>query len=164
MDLVTPDIGLLFWQTLVFLIVFGILAVFVWRPISDALRKRDEFIRESLNAAELAKQEIEVLKENNEELLKEARIERDELLREATKVASQIKEDAKNETSKITEKMINDAKASIDTEKRNALAEVKAEVARLSLEIAEKVLRKNLASDKAQKDLVQDFIKDLKNN
>ena len=164
MELLTPGVGLIFWQTVIFLILFGILAGFVWKPVSDALRKRDEFINDSLNAAEQAKKDIELLKEDNEELLKEARAERDTLIKEATKVANQIKEDAKAETSKITEKMIEDAKATIETEKKSALAEVKKEVAKLSLLIAEKVIRKNLESDKSQKQLVQDFIKDLKIN
>ncbi|MEQ9423374.1 MAG: F0F1 ATP synthase subunit B [Cyclobacteriaceae bacterium] len=164
MDLVTPDIGLLFWQFVVFLIVFGILAVFVWRPITDALRTREEFIKDSLDAAELAKQEMEELKADNAELLQEARAERDAMLKEATQIANQIKEDAKTETSKISEKMIADAKSTIETEKKAALAEVKSEVAKLSLQVAEKLIRKNLESDKAQKELVEQFVKDLKSN
>lgn len=164
MELVTPNIGLIIWQTVVFLIVFGILATFVWRPIVDALRTREGFISDSLEAAENSKKEIAQLKEDNEYLLQEARIERDKMLADATKVANQIKEDARTETSKITEKMIEDAKAAIGTEKKAALADVKNMVASLSLDIAEKVLRKNLEDKKAQEGLVQDLIKDIKVN
>lgn len=164
MELLTPGVGLIFWQTVIFLTLFGILAAFVWRPISDALKKREGFISDSLEAAKLAKQEMEDVKEDNAELLKEARIERDAMFKEATTIANQIKEDARAETSKISEKMIADAKAAIETEKKNALREVKNEVAKLSLEIAEKVIRKNLESDKAQKELVQEFVKGLKVN
>jgi len=163
-ELVTPDIGLIIWQTVVFLIVFGILAVFVWRPISDALKARDGFIQDSLDSAENAKKEIEQLKQDNEYLLEEARIERDKMIADATKIANQIKEDAKSETSKITDKMIEDAKAAINSEKKAALSDVKNMVASLSLDIAEKVLRKKLEDKKVQENLVQDLIKDIKVN
>ncbi len=164
MELLTPGIGLIFWQTVIFLTLFGILATFVWRPVSDALKKREGFISDSLEAAKLAKREMEDLKDDNAELFKEARIERDGMLKEAASIANQIKDDARAETSKISEKMIADAKAAIETEKKKALSDVKREVAKLSLEIAEKVLRKNLESDKAQKELVQEFVKGLKVN
>ncbi len=164
MELLTPGVGLIFWQMVIFLMLVGILAAFVWRPISDALRSREQFISDSLKAAELAKLEMEELKEDNADLLREARLERDALLKEATQVANQIKDDARAETSKITDKMIASATATIETEKKAALAEIKNEVAMLSLAIAEKVIRKNLESEKSQKDLVQQFIKDLKTN
>jgi len=164
MELLTPGIGLIFWQTVIFLMLVGILAAFVWRPISDALRSREQFITDSLEAAELAKKEIEELKEDNADLLREAKIERDALLKDATQIANQIKDDARAETSKITEKMIADATATIENEKKAALTELKNEVAILSLSIAEKVIRKNLESDQSQKDLVQQFIKNMKTN
>jgi len=164
MELLTPGIGLIFWQTIIFLMLVGILAAFVWRPISDALRSREQFIADSLKAAELAKLEMEELKEDNADLIREARLEKDALLKEAAQVANKIKDDARAETSKITDKMIASAKATIETEKKAALAEIKNEVATLSLAIAEKVIKKNLESDKSQKDLVQQFIKDLKTN
>jgi len=164
MELLTPGVGLIFWQTLVFLILFAILLVFVWRPISDALRTRDGFIQDSLDAAEHAKKDIEKLKEDNEYLLQEAKIERDQMMADATKIANQIKADAKADTSKITEKMLADAKAAINSEKKAAIADVKNMVASLSIDIAEKVLRKTLEDKKAQESLVQDLIKDIKVN
>jgi len=162
MELVTPGIGLIFWQTVTFLIVLGVLAAFVWRPITDALRAREGFIADSLNAAENAKKDIEKLKSDNEYLLQEARIERDKILKEATAAANQIKESAKEETAKITAKMTEDARATIAGEKNAALSEVKNLVSSLSLDIAEKVLKKNLEDKKAQETLVQDLIKDIK--
>ncbi len=164
MELVTPDIGLIIWQTVVFLIVFGILAIFVWRPITDALKDRNHFIQDSLDAAENSKKEIEQLKQDNEYLLQEARIERDKMLADATKIANQIKEDARTETSKITDKMLEDAKLAINSEKKAALSDVKNMVASLSIDIAEKVLRKTLDDKKAQESLVKDLIKDIKVN
>ncbi|MDW3208806.1 MAG: F0F1 ATP synthase subunit B [Reichenbachiella sp.] len=164
MELVTPGIGLIIWQTIVFLAVFGILAAFVWRPITDALRTRESFIQDSLDAAENAKKKIEELKQDNEYLLEEARLERDKMIKDATEIANKIKEDAKDETSKITAKMIEDAKSVINTEKNAALADVKNLVAELSLDIAEKLLKGSLADKKAQETLVKDLVKDIKVN
>lgn len=164
MDLVTPGLGLIIWQIVVFLAVFGILAAFVWRPITDALRTRESFIQDSLDAAENAKKKIEELKQDNEYLLEEARLERDKMIKDATEIANKIKEDAKDETSKITAKMIEDAKSVINTEKNAALADVKNLVAELSLDIAEKVLKGSLADKKAQETLVKDLVKDIKVN
>lgn len=164
MELLTPGIGLIFWQTVVFTIVFLLLAVFVWKPIASALRTREHTIADSLEAAERAKDEMAQIKADNEYLLKEARIERDEMLKKATEVANQIKEEAKSETTTIANKMIEEAKSSIQNEKKLALAEVKNLVSTLSLEIAEKVIREKLSGDKAQKDLVQKFLKEIKVN
>jgi F-type H+-transporting ATPase subunit b len=100
----------------------------------------------------------------NEYLLKEARIERDHMLKDAAKIAAEIKEAAKEETSKISTKMIEDAKAVIEIEKKAALTDVKNLVAALSIDIAEKVLRKSLEDKKSQEALVKDLIKDIKVN
>lgn len=164
MELLTPGIGLIFWQTVIFLIVFLVLLTFAWKPIANALKAREGFINDALKSAELAKEEMAQLKEDNEMLLDEARRERDTMLKEATAAANRIKEEAKAETSKIAEKMIADARAAIDNEKKAALAEVQNMVAEISLSIAEKVLRKNLSSDKAQKALVEEYLKEVKIN
>jgi len=162
--MVTPAIGLIIWQTIVFLIVFGILAAFVWKPIVSALKARENQIDDALKAAELAKEEMEQIKADNEYLLQEARAERDKILKEATDVANGIKEQAKTETSAIAEKMIEEARLSIESEKKSALSEVKNLVADLSLEIAEKLIREKLADDKSQKDLINKFLKEVKVN
>lgn len=164
MELLTPGIGLIFWQIVVFILLFIILAVFVWKPVAEALRAREGMIEDSLKAAELAKDEMEQIKADNEYLLQEARFERDEILKKATEAANMIKEEARSETKKIADKMIEDAKSTIETEKKAALAEVKSLVSSLSLEIAEKVIREKLADDKSQKALVEKFIKDVKVN
>ncbi|CAN0220449.1 unnamed protein product, partial [Chrysoparadoxa australica] len=163
-DLVTPDIGLIFWQTVVFILVFAILAAFVWKPVASALKTRETAISDSLKAAELAKEEMAQIKEDNEYLLQEARIERDNMLKEAMSIANKIKEEAKAETSVIADKMIADAKNAIDGEKKAALQEVKNLVASLSLDIAEKLLREKLSDDKSQKALIDKFLKEVKVN
>lgn len=164
MALVTPDIGLIIWQLVIFLIVLFILRGFVWRPILSALKAREYQIEDSLRAADNAKEEMEQIKADNEYILQEARIERDAILKEAKEEAVHIVEHAKAETSDITSKMIQDARDAIEIEKKAALTEVKDLVGALSIEIAEKVLREKLSDDKSQKALVDKFIKDIKVN
>ncbi|MEQ9231528.1 MAG: F0F1 ATP synthase subunit B [Cyclobacteriaceae bacterium] len=164
MDLVTPAIGLIIWQTVVFILVVLVLRQFVWRPILGALKSREFQIEDSLRAAEQAKDEMEQIKMDNEYLLYEARIERDQMMKDATIVANKIKDDAKAETSKISEKMISDAKSTIENEKKQAMEEMRNLVSSLSLEIAEQILREKLKDDKAQKDLVEKFLKEEKVN
>jgi len=163
-DLVTPDIGLIIWQTIVFLLVLFVLKKYVWAPILGALKLREFQIEDALRAAEQAKDEMEQIKMDNDYLLYEARIERDQMMKDATIVANKIKEDARADTSKISEKMISDAKSAIENEKKTAMAEIKETVSSLSLEIAEKILRENLKDDRSQKDLVTRFLKETKVN
>ena len=164
MDLLIPDYGLLFWQLIVFSIVLTILAVFVWKPVTEALRTRESMIEDSIKSAELARAEMMQIKSDNEMVLKEARVQRDQLLKDATIVANKIKDDAKSETSKISEKMILEAKSIIESEKNAALAEVKNLVSTLSLDIAEKLIRAKLNNDPSQQQLVEKFLKGVKVN
>jgi F-type H+-transporting ATPase subunit b len=164
MDILTPDTGLFIFQTVAFLLLLFLLGKFAWKPILSGLKEREETIESALLSAEQAKKDMEALQADNEKLLAEARAERDSLLKEAVAAANNIKEEAKEETSKITARMIEDAKASIDNEKRAALAEVKSTVAELSLEITEKILRRELGDQKSQKALVEDYMKDLNLN
>ena len=164
MELVTPDIGLIFWMTVSFTIVLVILKKFAWKPILQGLKDREDSIKESLSSAEKAREEMAKLKSDNEQLLAEARLERDKIIKEALATANSIKEDAKTEASKISGKMIEDARNVISSEKQAALAEMKQQVASLSLDIAEKLLRKNLSDQKDQRELVDQFINDIKVN
>lgn len=164
MDLLIPDMGLLIYQIIAFLILLFVLGKFAWKPILSGLKEREQSIESALLAAEQAKNEMQALQADNERLLAEARTERDHMIKEALATANSIKEEAKAETSKITAKMIEDAKATIETEKRAALADVKNQVATLSLEITEKLLRKQLADEKAQKELIDGYVNDLNLN
>ena len=164
MDLLIPDYGLLFWQLVVFSIVLTILAIYVWKPVTEALRRRESIIEDSIRSAELAKEEMMQIKADNEMILKEARVQRDQLLKDANNVANKIKEDAKLETSKISQKMISDAKDIIESEKNAALDEVKNLVSTLSLNIAEKLIREKIKNDKSQQQLIEKFLKEVKIN
>ena len=158
MELLTPGIGLIFWQVVIFLLLVVLLGVFAWRPILDSLKIREESIEGALRAADEAREEMSSLQADNEKLLAKAREERDVLLKDAGKLAAQLKEEAKEDAKKITAKMIEDAKSSIISEKEAALKDVRNQVAELSVEIAEKLIRKSLGDEKSQKALVDEFL------
>lgn len=164
MDLINPSSGLIFWQLFGFLGLLFILIKFAWKPMLAALEERETSIENSLKAAETARNEMANLKADNEKLLAEARLERDVILRKAQEASVKMIEDAKNEASKAGALQIENAKAVIENEKKAALTEVKNQVAILTIEVAEKLLRRNLTDAKAQKALVDEFVKDLKFN
>lgn len=164
MQLLTPGVGLIIWQTIVFVLLFLLLAKLAWKPIINALKDRERSIQDALDTAEKARLEMSQLRSDNEKLLSEAREERDRILREARDVSVKIREDAQLDARKASDKIVEDARAAINIEKQAALREVKAQVAMFSLDIAEKLMKKNLSTDKAQKDLVESYVKDLKVN
>lgn len=164
MELVTPGIGLVFWMTLSFLIVFFILAKFAWKPILGMLKEREDTIEEALQEAEKAKAQLEQLKSDNEALLKEARNERDQLLKEARETKDKIIAESKDKASEEAQRIITSAKETINNEKLAALTELKNQVATLSIDIAEKILKEELSSDDKQKALVNNLLNDVNLN
>ena len=162
MELVTPAIGLVFWATVCFLIVLFILGKFAWKPILAAISEREKSIESALSMAEAAKEEMARLTSENDELLKQARIERDEILREARKMKDQIVNEAKEAAQSEGAKMIEKARIEINSQKAIAMADVKNQVASLSIEIAEKILRKQFEDHKKQDALVTDLLKEVK--
>jgi F-type H+-transporting ATPase subunit b len=164
MDLLTPGVGLIFWQVVVFILLFIFLTKFAWKPILNSLKEREESIQLALDSAEKAKEEMAKLQAGNEQLLSEAREERDKILRDARDAANRLGDQMQNEAKKAADRMIEDAKAVINTEKHAALRDVKEQVAMFSLQIAEKLIKKNLSTDQAQKDLVSEFLKETKLN
>ena len=164
MELLTPGVGLIFWQAVVFILLFFLLAKMAWKPILASLKEREDSIQSSLDSAEKAKQEMASLKADNEKLLKEAREERDKILRDARDAANRLHDQAQMDAKKNADKIIEDAKAIINIEKEAAMRDVRAQVAAFSLEVAEKLMKKNLSNDKAQKDLVDRFVGEIKMN
>lgn len=164
MQLLTPGIGLIIWQIIVFVLLFLLLTKLAWKPIINSLKDRERSIQDALDTAEKARLEMSQLKSDNEKLLKEAREERDRILREAREVSIKMKEESQHAAKKISDKIVEDARAAINIEKQAAMKEVKVQVAMFSLEIAEKLMKKNLSGDKAQKELVETYVKDLKVN
>lgn len=160
MELVTPGLGLIFWQTVVFLLVLLVLGKFVWPPILKALKEREENISNSISQAEKAREEMANLTASNEKLLHEARMQRDLMLKEAQKQAADIVNEAKGKATEEANKLIEKAKDSIQGEKRAAIADIKNQAATLSLEIAEKLLRRELSDKKAQEELLSSYVKE----
>ena len=164
MDLIIPESGLIIWQALGFIVLLIILAKFAWKPILAALEEREGAIENSLRSAEIARTEMANLVAENERLLLEARIERDNIIRKANDISAKIVEQARDDASKVGAKMIEDAKAVIENEKLAAITDIKIQVAEISLEVAEKLMRRNLSTQSEQKELVKEFVKDLKLN
>ncbi|PCJ64129.1 MAG: ATP synthase F0 subunit B [Bacteroidetes bacterium] len=154
MDLLTPSLGLLFWMSLAFIIVLVLLKKFAWSGILKALKDREEFIERSLKSAEDAKAQMSDLKADNEKLLAETRLEREQILKEAKDMKEKIMSDAKLSATEEGNRLISAARAEIDKEKLKALSDIKKQVGELSLEIAEKVVRKELSDKDAQQALV----------
>jgi F-type H+-transporting ATPase subunit b len=158
--LVTPSLGLLFWQVVTFLVVLFLLSKFAWKPIMKALREREDNIDSALRMAEKAKLEMQALKADNERLLAEARVERDRILKDATDVATNLVESARTKATEEGQRMIEQARESIQNEKKAALTEVKNLAATLSIDIAEKLIRRELQDEQAQRALVQSYLQE----
>lgn len=161
MDLLTPGIGLIFWMTLTFLIVLFVLGKWGWPVVIKGLRKREEDIKNSLLAAENAKKEMEKLKAGNEELLAEAREQRDSILRQAKQSGNQIIEEAKQTAKNEADKIILQAKEDIAYEKDKALKDLKGELAQMSLDIAQKVLSHEVKNPQTSEEVIREQIDKL---
>jgi len=164
MEIVTPKLGLIFWQLVIFLLVLFLLAKFAWKPILVALRDREDSIDNALRMAEQAKLEMQSLKAGNEKLLADARHERDQMLKEGQHIANQLVEKAKTDATEEANRIAQQAREAIQQEKNQALAEVRNTAAQLSVDIAERLLRRELADPAAQQKLVDEYLKDVKLN
>lgn len=156
--------GLFFWQAIILLIVIFLLGKYAWKPIVNALEAREEGIADALAAAENAKRDLANLKADNEKLLAEARAERDAMLKEAREMKDKMIVEAKEEAQNAGAQMIAQAQATIDGEKNAAMAEIKNQVSTLSIDIAEKLLKGQLADKQAQEQLVGSLLNDIKLN
>jgi F-type H+-transporting ATPase subunit b len=158
------SLGLFFWQFILFVGLIFLLKKFAWKPILDAVNEREEGIKNALLSAENAKKDMQNLRADNEKLLAEARAERDMMMKEAREIKEKMINDAKTEAQVQGEKMIEQAKASIASEKNAAIADLKNQVGALSLQIAEKVLKGELANNETQTKLVEKMLGDAKLN
>ena len=158
------SVGLFFWQSLLFIALILLLKKFAWGPILTAVEEREEGIRSALDSAEKAKSELENLNADNERILAEAKIERDALLKEAREIKDKIVNDAKEQANSEADKILTSAKEQINNEKLKAITELKNSVAELSIDIAEKVLRSELADKAKQEALVSNTLKESELN
>lgn len=161
MSLITPDFGLLFWMTLIFAIVFFILAKFGFPVITGMVDKRSESIRESIKKAHEAEEKLRTLAEQQAAMVEEARVEQARILKEASQTRDSIIADARAQAQDQASKMIADAKTQIAAEKESALRDIRKEVAMLSVSVAEKVVRKELSSDEAQMALLSRMVDEI---
>jgi F-type H+-transporting ATPase subunit b len=161
---IQPEIGLLFWTTIIFAVVWFFLGKSAFGPISKALQDREESIENALQSAEKARGEMAALSARNEELAKQAQIERAAIMKEAKAAKEQILKEAREQAKEESSKIIAGAQDEINRQKRSAMAEVKNMTASLALQIAGQVIQKDLAKDGAQQALVNDLVKDIKLN
>ena len=164
MDLVTPDVGLLFWTFCSFVILYLLLKKFAWKPILGSVNDRETSIREALLAAENAKKEMENLKSDNEKILKEAKIERENMLKDAREIKTKLIADAENQAKEQASKLIESAQLAIQNEKNSAMSELKQTVVELSVGIAEKVISSELDDKNKQLKVVENMLNDASLN
>ncbi len=164
MELLTPAIGLLFWMLVVFVILVVILRVAAWKPIMNGLKEREHQIQSALDLAEKTRADMAKLQSDNEKLLAEARIERDSILKAAKESADRLIAEAKDKASVEGKRIIEDAREAINNERVAIVAQMKKEIVTISLDIAEKVLRKELGDKTSQEKLVADLAKEARLN
>ena len=161
MDIVTPGIGLIFWTTITFILLILLLRKFAWKPILEAVHKREESIENALKSAEKAKEEMAKLQADNEAILKEAKLERDKMIKEARELKEKIISEAKQRANEEQDKIIAAGKESIKNEIIAAEKHLKNTVAKLSVDIAEKLLKSELSDKVKQENIVNDILKDI---
>ncbi len=157
MSLLTPNPGLIFWMLVVFLLVVFILAKFAWKPILKGLKDRENEIQGALDLAERTRAEMAQLKSDNEKLIAEANAIRDQILRDAKDAADKNIAESRDKAAIEGQKIIEAARETIRNEQAVAVSKIKKEVATLSLEIAEKVLHRELKDKEAQQQLIADL-------
>lgn len=160
MNLTHPE-SLIFWTVIVFVILFILLRKFAWKPILSAVNTREAKIEDALEAAKRAKEEMENLQADNEKMLAEARAERDAMLKEAREIKDKMISDAKDAATVQGEAMLKQAKAAIESEKKAAVTELKNQVAKISLDIAQKVVASELSDQTKQMAQVEKMLDDV---
>lgn len=164
MDLITPDFGLFFWMLVTFTLVFVILKRYAWKPIVQALREREENIQEGIDNAEKARIEIENVRIKSDKIISESIVERDKLIRQGREIKEKIVAEARIEAEEEAKKLVETAKKLIEEEKVAAVNQIKVQIASLSVEIAERILRKRLKEDTDQKELMNSLLEEFKLN
>lgn len=157
MELLNPNVGLLVWTLIAFLIVFLILKKFAWKPILNALKEREQGIADAITTADKVRLEMSQLKSENEELLARAREERAVMIKEAKEASDKMIAEAKDKAKDEYARIVAEAQSAIQQQKNAALVDVKNQVGNMVIEITEKVLRKELSEKGKQ----EQFIKEL---
>jgi F-type H+-transporting ATPase subunit b len=161
MELFNPESGLIIWMLLVFGAVVFILGKFAWRPIVNAINKREEYIANAIKVADEANEKLARIDDEKTAILTQAREEYNAILKDVQVLKEKLIAEAKEQAQAEAEKMIEGARQTIIKEKEQALKDVRNQVAKLSVDIAGRVLRKNLESESAQKDLVDKILNEV---
>ena len=161
MELVIPDSGLLFWMLFSFGILFFLLRKYAWKPILNMVQKREDSIEQALKDAEKARQGVEKMQEANDRILVEARAEREKIFREAHEIKDKIIGEAREQAVRDKEKIMKDARISIEAEKNAAIREMRDTAAELSVQIAEKLIRRELSNDQKKKELIVQMMSEM---
>lgn len=161
MELLLPALGYFVWTLVAFLIVFFILKKFAWKPIISSLSEREKNIADSIATAEKVKLEMAQMKNENEVLMAKAREERSQLLKEAKELKDKIVNEAKEQAKVEASKILSDAQATIEQQKNAALTEVKNVIGNMVIEVTEKVIRRELASNAEQENYIRSLANEL---
>ena len=161
MELFTPEFGLVFWMFVAFLCLYFILAKFAWPYIIKTMEERAELIDKGVAYAQEAKVQLDNAKSEADHLIAEARQQQADILRDAAKMRNQIIEDARGEAAVEAKKVSDAAMVSIEQAKKESEKQLRQEVSEIALQIAEKVLRKNVSSDQAQRELVDKYLNEV---
>ena len=163
-SVIKPDFGLLFWTSFIFLLFWMLMGKFAFGPITESLKKRESDIQDALDEAKKAKEEMAALNARNEELIKEAQVERANILKEAKAAKETIISEAKTKAKEDANRIVSTARMEIEGQKKAALLEVKNKVGQMALDIAEKVIRKDLKANPEQVGLVTKLVEEIKMN
>ena len=161
MDLLMPSTGLLFWMTLVVLIVLLILWKWGFPAVTKMVRDRKEYIDESLRKAHEVSEKLENIQKEGESILQEAREKQASILKEATDTREVIVEKAQDKAKAEADRIIAEAKAEIEMEKQNAIRDIRSQVADLSVRIAEKIVREKLSTNDKQMELIDKLLDEV---
>ena len=156
--------GMLIWTTIIFLLFWFILGKLAFKPIGEALKTRENSIQNALDEAKKAREEMENLKSENDKILAEAREERTKLLKEAKETKDAIITEAKTKAKEDAQKIVSNALLEIENQKKSAMAEIKNMTGNLAVEIAEKLIKKDLKGNAEQEAYVNSLINDIKLN
>ncbi len=160
-SILTPDLGLLFWMLLAFLVVFFVVAKFGFPAIIGMVESRKQYIDESLKKAHEASERLANIQKEGETMLQEARQKQAQILKEAADTRDAIVAQAQEKAREEGNRLIAEAKSEIESQKQAAISEIRAQVAELSVKVAEKILRKELASDAAQMETIDRLLDEV---
>lgn len=164
MELVSPGLGLVFWMALAFGVVLWILGKYAWKPIMKYIQEREDSIDEALQQAETAREQLKNLHLTNEQLINEAKMERDRILKDTMQFKEKLIAEAREKATQEADLIVEKTREKIEFEKKAAMVDLKNQIGQLSLEIAEKLLNRELSNKDAHKEYVEQLIRDVKLN